>query len=69
MARSIEMGAILAPPMPAFYHRPQTLDDIINQSVNRILDLLDIELPKDLFQRWRGATVRGRQGDREQVGR
>ncbi len=50
-----EMGAIIAPPMPAFYHRPQTLDDIINQTVNRVLDLFDIELPQDLFQRWQGA--------------
>lgn len=50
-----EMGAIIAPPMPAFYHRPQTLDDIINQTVNRVLDLFDIELPHDLFQRWQGA--------------
>jgi len=56
MTRAVEMGAILMPPMPAFYHRPQTLDDIINQSVNRMLDLLDIELPEDLFQRWRGPT-------------
>jgi 4-hydroxy-3-polyprenylbenzoate decarboxylase len=49
-----EMGAIVAPPMPAFYHRPQTIDDIINQSVNRVLDLLEIELAGDLFQRWAG---------------
>lgn len=50
-----EMGAIVAPPMPAFYHRPKTIDDIINQTVNRVLDLLDISLPEDLFQRWQGA--------------
>lgn len=49
-----EMGAIVLPPVPAFYHRPRTLDDIINQTVNRTLDLLDIELPHDLFQRWAG---------------
>jgi len=54
MTQVVEMGAILAPPMPAFYHRPQTLDDIINQTVNRVLDLLDIELPTDLFERWSG---------------
>ena len=51
-----EMGAIIAPPMPAFYHRPQSLDDIINQTVNRVLDLFGIELPQDLFQRWQGAS-------------
>ena len=52
--QATEMGAIVAPPMPAFYHRPQTVDDIINQSVNRVLDLFDIELPADLFERWAG---------------
>lgn len=57
MAQVIEMGAILMPPMPAFYHRPKTLDDIINQTVNRVLDLFDIELPADLFQRWQGPAA------------
>jgi 4-hydroxy-3-polyprenylbenzoate decarboxylase len=42
--------------MPAFYHRPQTIDDIINQTINRVLDLLEIELPQDLFTRWAGAA-------------
>lgn len=55
MTLAAEMGAIIAPPMPAFYHRPQTLDDIVNQTVNRVLDLLDITLPEDLFRRWQGA--------------
>lgn len=54
MVQATEMGAILAPPMPAFYHRPESLDDIINQTLNRLLDLLDIELPQDLFTRWQG---------------
>ncbi|MBI4770626.1 MAG: UbiX family flavin prenyltransferase [Chloroflexi bacterium] len=54
MTQVVEMGAILVPPMPAFYHRPQTLDDIVNQTVNRVLDLLEIELPHDLFERWSG---------------
>ncbi|MFN8456378.1 MAG: UbiX family flavin prenyltransferase [Anaerolineae bacterium] len=54
MAQAIELGAVLMPPMPAFYHRPKTLDDIINQTVNRVLDLFDIELGHDLFQRWQG---------------
>lgn len=54
MAQAIELGAIIMPPMPAFYHRPQTVDDIINQSVNRLLDLFDIELEEDLFKRWQG---------------
>ncbi len=54
MAQVTEIGAIVMPPMPAFYHRPQTLDDIINQTVNRILDLFEIELAQDLFNRWQG---------------
>ncbi len=55
MTRVTEIGAVLVPPMPAFYHRPQTLDDVINQTVNRVLDLLGIELDQDLFERWQGA--------------
>ncbi|MBK7894954.1 MAG: UbiX family flavin prenyltransferase [Candidatus Promineifilaceae bacterium] len=54
MVQATEMGAILAPPMPAFYHRPVTIDDIVNQTVNRVLDLLEVELPHDLFTRWQG---------------
>jgi len=56
MTQVTEMGAILAPPMPAFYHQPQTLDGIINQTVNRVFDLVDIELPNDLFTRWQGGS-------------
>lgn len=52
-----EMNAIVAPPMPAFYHQPQTVDEIVNQTVNRVLDLFDITLPQDLFQRWQGAKA------------
>ncbi|EOC1566385.1 UbiX family flavin prenyltransferase [Cronobacter dublinensis] len=55
MAQAAELGAVIMPPMPAFYHRPQTLDDVINQTVNRALDQLDITLPADLFTRWPGA--------------
>ncbi|OED42171.1 3-octaprenyl-4-hydroxybenzoate carboxy-lyase [Chromatiales bacterium (ex Bugula neritina AB1)] len=45
-----EMGAIIAPPVPAFYTRPQTIDDVVNQSVARVLDLFDIECAA--VQRW-----------------
>ncbi|MGX9868598.1 UbiX family flavin prenyltransferase [Enterobacter mori] len=55
MTQAAELGAIIMPPVPAFYHRPQTLDDIINQTVNRVLDQFDIDLPEDLFTRWQGA--------------
>jgi flavin prenyltransferase len=55
MVQLAEMGAVLVPPMPAFYHRPQSVDDIVNQTVGRILDLLGLEPAEDLFRRWRGA--------------
>ncbi|KLG15662.1 3-octaprenyl-4-hydroxybenzoate carboxy-lyase [Enterobacter roggenkampii] len=55
MTQAAELGAVIMPPVPAFYHRPQTLDDIINQTVNRVLDQFDIDLPDDLFTRWQGA--------------
>jgi 4-hydroxy-3-polyprenylbenzoate decarboxylase len=57
MTQVVEMGGIIMPPMPAFYHRPQTLDDIINQTVNRVLDVLDIDLPQDLCERWPGSPL------------
>ncbi|MCP4420378.1 MAG: UbiX family flavin prenyltransferase, partial [Chloroflexi bacterium] len=55
MTQVTEMGAVIMPPVPAFYHRPKTIDDIVNQTVNRICDLFDIELGRDLFERWSGA--------------
>jgi 4-hydroxy-3-polyprenylbenzoate decarboxylase len=42
MVRLAEMGAIIAPPMPAFYARPQSLEEMIDQSVGRALDLFDL---------------------------
>jgi 4-hydroxy-3-polyprenylbenzoate decarboxylase len=47
-----EMGAIVAPPVPAFYHKPQTVDDIIDSNVDRVLDLLG--LPASDARRWLG---------------
>ena len=58
MAQAIRAGAVIMPPIPAFYHHPQNLDDIINQSVNRVLDLFDITLKEDLFKRWQGSAHR-----------
>ncbi len=49
-----ELGAVIMPPMPAFYHRPTTLQQVVDQTVNRTLDMVDVELPKDLFPRWQG---------------
>jgi 4-hydroxy-3-polyprenylbenzoate decarboxylase len=50
MASLARMGAVIFPPVPAFYHRPKTLDDVINQTVTRILDQFDIDV--SLFHRW-----------------
>ncbi|MFQ3465164.1 UbiX family flavin prenyltransferase [Enterobacter bugandensis] len=55
ITQAAELGAVIMPPVPAFYHRPQSLDDVINQTVNRVLDQFDIDLPEDLFTRWQGA--------------
>jgi 4-hydroxy-3-polyprenylbenzoate decarboxylase len=46
------MGAIICPPVPVFYNSPGSVDDIINQTVGRILDLFDID--NDLVSRWQG---------------
>ncbi len=45
-----EMGAIVAPPLPAFYNKPETIDDLVNHSVGRVLDLFDIDVGK--VKRW-----------------
>jgi 4-hydroxy-3-polyprenylbenzoate decarboxylase len=52
------LGAIVAPPVPAFYNRPTSLDDVINHSVGRALDLFDIDYRK--IKRWRGPDVPAR---------
>ncbi len=52
MTAVTEMGAIVLPPLPAFYNRPQTLDDIINHSVARVLDLFGLQNPA--AKRWAG---------------
>lgn len=52
MTAVTEMGAIVCPPVPAFYLRPQSVDEIVNASVARVLDLLDV--PHTLSDRWAG---------------
>lgn len=56
MTRVAEMGAIVMPPVPAFYHRPRSIEDIVDQTVNRVLDALDVALESDLFERWHGPS-------------
>ncbi|MDM9615110.1 UbiX family flavin prenyltransferase [Kosakonia cowanii] len=57
MTQAAELGAVIMPPVPAFYHRPQSVMDIVDQTVNRVVDQFDIELPEDLFTRWQGGDA------------
>lgn len=52
MERLCEMGAIIMPPVPAFYHKPQTIQDIVDHTVGKMLDIFGIE--HSLFHRWSG---------------
>ena len=53
MTAVTEMGAIVFPPVPAFYSRPASLDEMVNHTVGRVLDLFDID-HAELVQRWEG---------------
>jgi flavin prenyltransferase len=57
MTQVTELGGLIMPPMPAFYHRPQSLAELIDQTVNRVLDQFGIVLPEDLFKRWGGPSM------------
>ena len=63
MAQLTRMGAVIFPPVPAFYHRPKTLDDVINQTVARILDQFEIET--DMFSRWNEESLSRFPGEKE----
>lgn len=56
MADLSELGAIIAPPVPAFHTRPESLADLVDHTVGRVLDLFEIET--GLVKRW-GGTVSG----------
>jgi 4-hydroxy-3-polyprenylbenzoate decarboxylase len=55
MTQVTEMGAIIMPPVPAFYNKPESVDDIVNHSVGRVLDLFGIN--NTLVRRWRDPDV------------
>jgi flavin prenyltransferase len=55
MARATHSGAIIMPPVPAFYALPQSIDDVVDQTVSRALELLDITIPG--IKRWDGNSV------------
>jgi 4-hydroxy-3-polyprenylbenzoate decarboxylase len=52
-----EMGAVIMPPVPAFYHQPKTIQDIVDYTVGKMLDMMSIK--HNLFQRWPGCTSDG----------
>jgi len=53
MTALAEMGAVIAPPVPGFYHHPQTVMELVDHSLDRVLDLLG--LPDAAIRRWQGA--------------
>jgi 4-hydroxy-3-polyprenylbenzoate decarboxylase len=52
MTLAAEMGAHILPPVPSFYHQPETIEDIIDQTIGKVFDFMGIE--HDLFKRWGG---------------
>lgn len=54
LTAAAELGAVILPPMPAFYTRPRSVDDIVDHTVARVLDLFGIDC--DLSARWQGPT-------------
>jgi flavin prenyltransferase len=55
MTQLAEMGAVVAPIVPAFYNRPQSVDDIVNHTIGRLLDLFGIDV--GIVKRWQGMRV------------
>jgi 4-hydroxy-3-polyprenylbenzoate decarboxylase len=58
MLALVEMGAVLLPPVPAFYHHPRDLEDLIDHTLGRVLDRLG--LPQDVVPEWQGTQPRAR---------
>jgi len=57
MAQLTEMGAIIMPPVPAFYHKPKTVNDIVDYTVGKMLDILSIK--HNLYKAWQGIGKEG----------
>lgn len=55
MSRALDIGCTIAPPMPAFYTHPQSIEDMVHHTVGRTLDLFGIE--HDLVERWTGQDI------------
>ncbi len=65
LRRCADLGAVILPPMVAFYHRPKTVEDIVDQTVGKVLDALRIE--HDLFRRWNGGELAVIGGERSRT--
>ncbi|MDT7675153.1 MAG: flavin prenyltransferase, partial [Pseudonocardiales bacterium] len=52
MAELSELGAVIAPPVPAFYARPASLEEMVDHTVGRVLDLFDLGAELDVVHRW-----------------
>ena len=52
MVRLTEIGAVVFPPIPAFYHKPGTIQELIDHTIGKVLDIFDIQ--HELFPRWSG---------------
>lgn len=52
MVKATEIGAVIAPPVPAFYSKPLTIEDIVEHTVHRVLDLFDIDAGEQAIRRW-----------------
>jgi len=55
MARATANGAIIMPPVPAFYALPRSVEEVVDQTVSRALELLDVVIPG--IKRWDGSSV------------
>lgn len=64
MTRATQLGAIILPPVPGFYVRPRSIDDIVNHTVGKILGLFHME--HDLYPSWEGGMTRPPKRDRAQ---
>jgi len=66
MAKADRLGALIVPPMPAFYHNPRTIEDIVDQTIGKVFDYFDID--HHLFRRWGEKKTRSRNPRRSDPG-
>ncbi len=55
MQKVSELGGIILPPVPAFYNLPKSIDDLIDHTIGKILDIMDID--HTLYKRWEGEKI------------